>query len=486
MTRWLAAAIALSACGETPAAPDPPTDLEQLVNDYEDGVISREDYIGAIAMFEDDGGPGELSGTLSASRLLSARPDPYVIAGDLQIASRAILVVEQGADIRIADGVTVDVQGRLYAVGPDDDPISVFAAGGERYTEIILAGGPNQLVSVRLSRGVRNVTATHPFDTRTLIEGAAFDSWDDVAIAQNGSSGMRVVRSRFGFDTPDAEVRGETVRTRNSGVISIESCEFSYRVGYSDVLDLQDCDPELWPIVIGNRFDGGEDDAVDLDNCSAFVIGNHIRNMTPIDLANPVAGVNGGGVTGDGPGSTPFIANNIIEGCFHAIGFKNGARPVIVNNTIIDSNIGITLYQSAAGNPMPSGTIINNVLADNVGWLDGENNDIVLNGKWWPTYNQVDEVQATADASFNITATSGAPFPGEGNVGDDPLLDRSGEIPRLSPGSPAIDSGLGDLSFPDVPGDIAMTYLSVDFEGNPRQTSGDTLVAPDRGAVESN
>lgn len=237
-------------------------------------------------------------------------------------------------------------------------------------------------------------------------------------------------------------------------------------------------------MVVGNTFDGGEDDGVDLDNCSAIVIGNHLRNFRPIDLARQEAGVNGGAITGDGPGSTPFIANNIIEGCFHGIGFKNGARPAIVHNTVVDSNIGITLYQSDVGNPAPAGVAYNNVLWGNVGWLDGLANDVVLNGKWWPSYNQVDEVQATLDAQHNAFSTLAVDYPGQGNHNLDPLLDTSSGLPELSLGSPAIGSGLEVLSLPDITMIRALEYLESDFAGRGRGRLGEALVAPDRGALQ--
>lgn len=488
MTRLAFSTLLLSvvACGD-PAEPQL-TDLESVVQEYEEGVIDRDAYLAAIAGFEDDGTtPQVLSGTLRDSTLLHAREQAYVIESGFTVARGAILVVEEGARLELTAEAEVEVEGRVYAVAPPDNAITITAAAGENYSDLYLRRGPNQLVGVEFSRAARLVHVTHSGEFRTLIEDAVFNSWVDLAIAQNDSSGLHVLNSRFGYETPDEEVSGETIRTRNSGGITIEGSSFSYRTGYRDVLDLQDClaAPEEWPVVAGNTFDGGEDDGVDLDNCSAIVVGNYIRNFRPIDLERQDAGVNGGGITGDGEGSTPFIANNIVEGCFHGIGFKNGARPAIVHNTIFDSNIGITLYQSAVGNPMPAGTALNNVLVGNVGWLDSAANDIVLNGKWWSSYNQVDEVQATLDARYNTFASLPDLYPGVGNRNDDPLLDTSSGLPVLSPGSPAIDNGLGELDFPDIEIARALELLEVDYRGQPRLRSESSLVAPDMGALEA-
>ncbi len=459
--------------------------LEELVEAYESGAISRDTFRARIAEFPDD---PELDSVLPRlvgfTTLLTARAEPYRITAGMEVDPTATLVVEEGAEIVIDDGVSVDVNGRMYAIGSEDATVVIRGADGERYDTWFLHGGPNQLVDVEIEGGDNNLYVDHPFETHTLVEGARFDRWLSLAIGQRGSSNLHVLRSRFGYQTPEEDELAETMRTRESGIIVVEECEFAHRKGYRDVLDLEECVEGYWPVVLHNRFDGGEDDAVDLDGCSAFVIGNYIHNFRPAVLTVQEAGVNGGGVTGDRVTSHPFIANNVIDSCFHGVGYKDGSSPIVVNNTIMNSNVGLTLYESATGKPMPDGVVLNNLLVDNVGWLDDEPHDIVLNGRWWAQYNQVDEVQATIDARYNITATMPEPFPGEGNLNDDPLIELDGEVPVPGDGSPAIDSALGELVFAGVPMDQALELLSTDFRGNPRARSGDAFVDLDRGAVE--
>ena len=177
----------------------------------------------------------------------------------------ATLVLAPGSQLSLSDGVSIEILGRLYAVGTELEPIAIGAPASERYLEIAVRAGPNQIVNAAISSAVRGLAVSHQTEATTLVESVSFDSWQDVAIREQDSSGLTVTNSRFGFETPDAEVSGETIRSLGSGGIVIRDSEFSYRRGYRDVLDLQDCDPNDWPIVIGNRFDGGEDDAVDLD-----------------------------------------------------------------------------------------------------------------------------------------------------------------------------------------------------------------------------
>ncbi len=472
---------AVVGCGDNMDRPR--STLDELVDDYESGATTRDEFRTEIAAMDGAALPSELTDDFTVTTLLEAREEPYRIDADLTVEAGAILVVEAGTEIILGADVNLTIAGRLYAVGSEDATIYIHAEAGEYFGEIRLQSGPNQLVWVELDRGNRLLESDHGFDTRTLVESTRFDTWKDLAVAQVNSSGLHVLRSQFGYQTDEAEVSGETVRTRGSGEIIIEECEFNYRRGYRDVLDLQDCVAGYWPIILHNRFDGGEDDGVDLDSCSALVIGNHIRNFRPEDLNVMDRGVNGGGVTGDA-NSRPVIVNNVIDGCYHGIGFKNGSRPIIVNNTITNSNIGVTLYQSDVNQPQPDGLMINNILWNNRNWLTDEPQEIVLNGKWWASYNQVDDIQATLDARYNITATLAMPYDGEGNTSGDPMLEFVDGIPMLTSGSPAIDSGLGVLNFADVPMDRVRAFLSRDYRGAARERDGDTFPGIDRGAVE--
>jgi hypothetical protein len=462
--------------------------LDVLVDCYESGDISRDEFRSAIAAMPDSGIASELT-DISETTLLKPRDEPYTVAAELTVAADAILVIQGGAEVVIADSVLFRVEGRLYAIGSEDD--TVIIRGDEstgRFESLQLRSGPNQLVWAEMWHGKRMLALKDNFDNpaRTLAEHVRFDSWGVVAVDQIDSGSFVVRYSQFGFETTPENVFGEMIRSRRSGDMLIEDNDFSYRRGYLDVIDLQDCGDGYWPIIINNRLDGGEDDAIDLDQCPAYVIGNHITNFTPINLESMVGGVNGGGITGDGPKSTPIIINNVIDGCYHGIGFKNGAAPIIINNTIINSNIGITLYQSDVTEEMPHGVVYNNILANNLGWLNGGlPNEIVLNGKWWPSYNQVDDVQATIDATYNITATLAAPYIGEGNLSDDPMLEMIDGVPVPMTGSPAIDSGLGTITVDSGSVDEVIRYLSADFRGDARTETMGEFLTIDRGAVEA-
>lgn len=57
--------------------------LEQLVDDYESGALSRDDFRAAIAAMDDSGMPAELTRDLKVTTLLAARAQPYRVTTDI-------------------------------------------------------------------------------------------------------------------------------------------------------------------------------------------------------------------------------------------------------------------------------------------------------------------------------------------------------------------------------------------------------------------
>ncbi len=406
------------------------------------------------------------------------------VPGGLTIAAGGLLALAPGAGLELGPGAAIEVEGRLYAIGDADAPVWLGRTGvagaaleEEAFDTIALRGGPNALHHVRIGGGDRLLTVAHAADgARTRIVGAELDHWVDVALDMPRAQRVELRDSRVGMASAPDE-GGEMVRTRGGGAIRIEGNVFGPRRGYRDAIDLQDCVGE-WPVLVGNAFAEGEDDAIDLDRCSAFVIGNHIRDYRPLDLGARRAGINGGGITGDGDIDI-IIVGNVIERCYHGIGFKNGARPVMLNNTIVDGNIGVSLYQSAAGQPRPHGVMINNVLAGNRDWSTDAPRDIVLDGRWWPSYNQEDAVQATLEGDHNTLASGGPLPPGMGNDGADPRIERPDGWPVPAADSPAVDSARGQ----DLP-PSAVEWLRVDLRGTERAWDGARFIDLDRGALE--
>lgn len=63
------------------------------------------------------------AGTLSGAHIWEAAGLPYVIAGDIQVAAAASLVVQPGVEVRMAQHAAIDARGALTAVGTAEQPI---------------------------------------------------------------------------------------------------------------------------------------------------------------------------------------------------------------------------------------------------------------------------------------------------------------------------------------------------------------------------
>src|SRR4029450_2803489 len=125
-----------------------------------------------------------------------------------------------------------------------------------------------------------------------------------------------------------------------NGYVIIERNRFGGTTGYSDIIDFtggQKPGPILQ--VRDNIFDGGSDDALDLDSTDAHVEGNvfmHIHQDAPRDSASfAIATDFGAEIT---------VVRNVFYDNDHAVLLKNGAFLTAENNTIVGSTIAAIAF----------------------------------------------------------------------------------------------------------------------------------------------
>jgi hypothetical protein len=162
----------------------------------------------------------------------------------------------------------------------------------------------------------------------------------------------------------------------------------------------------------------------------------------------PVENSDGGCLTGENTRSVAI--GNVLENCVHAFGYKGDARPVLLNNTIVDCDEGFR--------------VLDDVQVRAVGNLFFENG-VDLMGS------------AAAAASYMLEARSNLfdiPAFADGNLSGDPLFEAIGDFAYgLAASSPALDQVEYDdleallVDSPFSPEEV-MQYLSTDFLGNPR------------------
>jgi hypothetical protein len=451
-------------------APPPPTPLGRIIARYDEGALPRDGLLAELAGLE---AAPELPAVVDRPLLLRARPQPYAVGADVTVTPRGVLVLEPGVDLVLGKGVVLEISGRLLALGAAGTPVKLRGASREaRFGTILLMGGPSEIVGAQLEWGASLVTVRETDETPIRIEGSRLDNWSSSAVELEEADGLVLLRNEIGVATRPEEARSEAIHGRQSAV-RIEGNVFGRRAGYSDVIDIQPCTSGHHPVVVGNRFLGGDDDAIDLDTCDAIIVGNHLTGFRPGATAADEA--NGGGITGSGR-SRPLVANNVLVGLVHGIGFKDGARPLVVNNTFVGCDIGLALYSAGAAEAATA-VVINNVFANN-------KRDVVLDGSWHPAYNR--DKRGALEGSHNLVDLPG--FVGKDeNRTEDPRVELRDGVPHLGAGSPAAGSGLVDLAaiarHGIFPVQVVAEALGKDFLGRARPTAGGRFSAMDRGAV---
>jgi hypothetical protein len=353
------------------------------------------------------------------------------------------LTIEAGVEVRFDGGTGLLISGRLMALGEEGTPVVLVRSGTSEWDGVLIDHGNDGIARESVLRHVEVSGAGNLLevtDTRgssILVEECDFELWGDHAIEWDGANGLIVRSSGFGLGTSPADQASEAIKGVAASAV-VEGCTFGKRVGYNDAMDIADC---RWsgpvPTIRHNTFLGGEDDAIDFDGADGWIVGNLVVDFWPSPGSSSA---NGGGITGDGS-SRPVVAHNIVRRCYHGIGFKNGASPLVVGNLVIDCHVGATFYQSSCGASRPRPVLYDNIFWNNRHSTTGALQSLLLTGAWWPSYCASLESQAIADVRYSLIEGG---WPGEGNLDLDPkLVDPAGGDFTLSPDSPALDAGFG-------------------------------------------
>jgi hypothetical protein len=409
-----------------------------------------------IQVWYDDGTTTTVSGNIAASTTWTAAAGPYAVSANVTVPAGVTLTIEPGTTVYFAQGTSLTVNGRLLAEGTPARRIRFTRAPGTTTTW----GGirfNNSLVENRITYSdIEFASTADPIvatGSTILIDNVVFSGTTRTVIELSNSSAL-IRNSVFPSIVNNETIHGNGMPA--SGYVIIEGNYFGGTTGYSDIIDFtggQRPGPILQ--VLNNLFDGGSDDALDLDDTDAHIEGNvfqHIHQDAPRDSASfAIATDFGAEIT---------VARNVFYDNDHAVLLKGGAFLTAHNNTIIGSTIAAIAFDETN----------RNVTAGRGAYLDGNilwGNAALFQHLYFNTPGETN-----TDLTVRRSIMQGTNYPGIGNLNANPLfVDAAGDF-RLGAGSPAIGTGPNGLDM----GAFVPQWASISGEpGSPTPLATATL-----------
>ncbi|MEK6650375.1 MAG: CotH kinase family protein, partial [Bacteroidota bacterium] len=352
-----------------------------------------------------------LPARISRDTTLTRDHSPYHARTNVVVDSGVTLRFTEGVQIRMSEGTSLVVHGRLLVEGTELDPVVI--APREYATTwgalcFVNATDSSVLTFVKITGAtkgpdfVRDPAAISGYNSRIGLQHVTIEDVQMPLFARYGS--VAVLHSRL-----RTTYAGDVMNVKSMSVAITEDSELSGGEGFDS--DAIDYDGVQEGVIRNNRIYGiygFNSDAIDLGEGSQDILVeyNHIFN------------INDKGVS-VGQGSTTLIRRNIIANCGMGVAVKDfDSHAQIEQNTFYANRIAVACYEKNLGNGGGQADVVNSILANSV-------ESAVL----------VDDLSRLA-ISYSLSNTD--PLTGLHNQNGDPLFQNDF---YLSLGSPAIDNG---------------------------------------------
>jgi len=279
----------------------------------------------------------------------TAEQSPVRVEQNLFVPPADTLTIGAGVTVRMASGAAIIVQGTMTVMGTEDNPVRFVPQDeGIRWGGIVVdrARGIAEFHHAQFSgtrefffRNVNYPAAVNVRASTAIVENSFFTAMDGLGI-QARDSRLIVTGNHF-WDM------GEMLHCARSYAWVVGN-RFEQVRGYSDAIDFDEgMDPAS--LIRGNTILGSEDDGVDLFQCSIRVENNWIAHCRDK------------GISLEGE-STPVLINNVILDSNIGVAVKDACQAKLIHSTIVSCVTGVALYEKNPGQDSGRAEILNTVI----------------------------------------------------------------------------------------------------------------------------
>lgn len=362
----------------------------------------------------------------------TAAENPIVVDTHIIVPSTDTLIIDAGADIRMASGSAFIVYGTMAVEGTSENPVLFQPNQAEVLWGGIVADQAKGTLQIRHA----SFAGTKPFNFRNRSYPAVVNVRSSTAVIENcqfanvTGLGIQTNQSIVTLRGSEFTSMGEMLHCINSSAL-VEHNVFENVLGYNDAIDFDGEMPEPPSVIRNNTIRGSEDDGIDTFESSVLIENNFIEGCADKGISLEGA-------------SHPVLINNVLLHCDIGVAVKDQCQAKIYHHTIVSCSSGIEVYEKNAQAGGASAEILNSVI--------------------WNTENSVlfDEKSTVSIQYSNLMRIPDGYL--DTNLSLDPLFvdEENGDV-RLTSLSPMIDRLESTEIKYDIIGQIRPTGIASDI-----------------------
>ncbi|MBC8470966.1 MAG: hypothetical protein H8D56_15950 [Planctomycetes bacterium] len=393
----------------------------------DNGVASVQGYY----QFEQTDLPTNGNGILTENTTWTPHDGPYSITGEFTVPFGVDLTITAGTTVFFEPDAKIIIKGRLIAEGSEYELIRFTRIPGTNGTwdgiHFVDTTGDNRITYAIIEYGRSNNGMIGIENSNLLLDHVTLDNTDLRRINTINSSlivSNCVFTDIFGpNEPPTTDNRSEHIwgsGIPENGYFIIENNIFGTTKGHNDAIDFDGPSrPSPIPQILDNVFNGGGDDALDLET-DAHIEGNVFMHYHRDSYNNATGNSN---AISAGSGKEYVIVRNIFFDTDHVANIKQDAFATFVNNTVVDVNNAVFYFDRPGQGQAGRGIYVDSSIFYNT--------DLIF-----------DEVIDTTDITVNHSIIPKTlHYRGIGNIDADPVFVDPNADFHLQAISPAISAG---------------------------------------------